>query len=54
MKYIVNLQDDKGNDFEDKTFYSTLNKIEFRKWLRQELKKQGYGKILYLKIEESK
>lgn len=52
MRYIVNLQDNKGNAFEDKTFYSTLNKIEFRKWLRQELKKQGYGKILHLEIKE--
>lgn len=51
MKYIVNLKDNRGNDFEDKEFYSSLNKTEFRKWLRQELKRQGYGKILYLKIE---
>lgn len=52
MKYIVNMQDNLGNAFEDKEFYSILNKKDFKKWLREELKKQGYGKIMLLEIKE--
>lgn len=51
MKYIVNLQDNLGNSFIDKEFYSILNKIEFKKWLRADLKNKGYGKIVYLEIK---
>lgn len=52
MKYLVNMIDNLGNSFEDKEFYSIYDKKEFRKWLRKELKQQGYGKIMLLEIKE--
>ena len=52
-RYLVFLQDDKGNAFDNKEFYSVFNKKDFRKYLINKLKNEGYGKIKYLKIEES-
>ena len=50
--YIVDLIDNKSNRLENKEFYSILNKKDFRKQLKKDLKEQGYGKIMFLKIEE--
>lgn len=51
--YLVNLIDNKSNRLEDKEYISMLEYKEFKKWLRQELKNEGYGKILYLQIKEN-
>lgn len=51
-KYIINLIDNKSNKLEDKEFYSSLNKKEFIKQLKNDLKLQGYGKIMFLEVSQ--